>query len=194
MRPVPGGPGLLAPRCTPPQPYRPLGRHLHLPAVLPQAVSAAFAGPAAAGREAGALLYGVRTAQPGHADMVHALVIPAQAGHRTCYRIPPDSIAAASVATRSRGLVTLGQIHSHPGANVEHSWYDDRHAISVRAVSFVLPDYGRDPCDWFARAGVHDWQDDWWHLLTPAQARARVSFTAAPLEIIDLQTGEGQAR
>jgi hypothetical protein len=193
VRPVPHSPGLPAPHAEPPVPYRQPDRNLHLPAALPQAVSAAFAGSAAAGREAGALLYGTRAAGSGHPDVVQALVIPAQAGRRAHYRVPPESIAAASAATRARGLVTLGQVHSHPGANVEHSWYDDRHAISVRAVSFVLPEYGRDACDWLAHAGVHDWQDGWWHLLTAGQARARVSFTDTPLQIIDLRAGEGQA-
>lgn len=180
-----------APYAGPPLPYRQLGRHLQLPAALPRAVSAAFADPAVGRLEAGALLYGVRAAEPGGPDLVHALVIPVQAAYRTHYRIPPDSIAAASIAARARGLVTLGQVHTHPGASVEHSWYDDRHAISVRAVSFVLPGYGRDTCDWLAHAGVHDWQNGWWHLLTVAQAQERVAFTGTPLEIIDLRTGEG---
>jgi proteasome lid subunit RPN8/RPN11 len=190
MRPAPEHPDLPAPHAEPPVPYQPPVRHLHLSAALPQAVSAAFAGPANARREAGALLYGTRATEAGHADVVQALVIPAQAGHRTHYRIPPESIAAASAATRGRGLVTLGQVHSHPCKDVEHSWYDDRNAISSRAVSFVLPHYGRDACDWLACAGVHDYQNDWWHLLTAGEAAARVSFTDSPLRIIDLRTPE----
>lgn len=188
MRPIPEHPDLPAPRSGPPVPYQLPGRHLHLPAALPQAVSAAFAGPANAQREAGALLYGARATKPGHADVVQALVIPAQAGHHTHYRIPPESIAAASAATRAHGLVTLAQVHSHPGEDVEHSWYDDRHAISSRAVSFVLPHYGLDSCDWLTCAGVHDYQNDWWYLLTAGEAAARVSFTSAPMRIIDLRT------
>jgi hypothetical protein len=191
MRPVPENPCGLAVPAKPPRPYKPTGRCLHLPAALPQAVSVAFAGPAADRREAGALLYGVRATSPGHADVVHALVISAQAGHRTHYRIPPESIAAASAVTRARGWVTLGQVHSHPGESVEHSWYDDRHAISARAVSFVLPSYGRGACDW-RRAGVHVYQNDWWHLLTAGQAAVRVSFTGTPLQIIDLRAPGGR--
>jgi len=194
MRPVHENPCLPAPRAEPPLPYRHPGRHLHLPAALPQAVSAAFAEAAGARREAGALLYGVRGIGVGDADVVHALVIPAQIGHRTHYRIPPESIAAASAATRPLGLVTVGQVHSHPGEDVEHSWYDDRHAVSTRAVSFVLPRYGRDPRDWLARIGVHDYQDDWWHQLTAEQTITRVSLTGAPLKILDLRTSDGSSR
>jgi proteasome lid subunit RPN8/RPN11 len=157
-------------------------------------VSTAFAEATVARREAGALLYGVGSTDVGDADIVHTLVIPAQIGHRTHYRIPPESIAAASAATRPLGLVTVGQVHSHPGEDVEHSWYDDRHAISTRAVSFVLPRYGRDPCDWLARIGVHDYQDGWWHQLTAEQITTRVSFTDTSLKILDLRTSDGLTR
>lgn len=185
MRPIPENLYLPAPHAEPPQPYRCPRRHLQLPGGLPQAVSVAFAEAVGTRQEAGALLYGVRSTD---ADRVHALVVPTQVGHRTHYRMPPESITAASAATRALGLVTIGQIHSHPGENVEHSWYDDRHAISSRAVSFVLPHYGRDARDWLARVGVHEYQDDWWHLLTAKQAAARVSFTDAPLRILDLRS------
>jgi Prokaryotic homologs of the JAB domain len=188
MRPVPENPYLPTTPAEPPTPYRQPSRHLHLPATLPQAVSAAFADAGGARQEAGALLYGVRGTEPGSADTLHALVIPAQVRHRAHYRIPPESIAAASAATRPRGWVTLGQVHTHPGENVEHSWYDDRHAISTRAVSFVLPHYGRHASDWLARVGIHDYQDGWWHQLTTEQATARVSFTDAPLQILNLSS------
>jgi proteasome lid subunit RPN8/RPN11 len=155
-------------------------------------VSAVFAEAVWARQEAGALLYGVGGTEVADADVVHALVVPAQIGHRAHYRIPPESIAVASAATRARGLVTIGQVHSHPGDDVEHSWYDDRHAISVRAVSFVLPHYGRDARDWLARVGVHDYQNDWWHQLTAEQVATRVSFTDAPLQILDLRTHDAR--
>ena len=150
-------------------------------------MSAAFADAGNARQEAGALLYGVRGTGPGSADTVHALVIPAQVRHRAHYQIPPESIASASAATRPHGWVTLGQVHTHPGEDVEHSWYDDRHAISIRAVSFVLPHYGREPATG-SRLGVHDYQDGWWHQLTAEQAAARVSFTDAPLQILNLSS------
>ena len=187
MRPIPENPYSPGPYAEPSKPYAQPDRHLCLPASLSEAVSAAFCDEGGEPKEAGALLYGVRGAEAGDADMVHALVIPDQDRHRAHYRMPPESIAAASAATRAYGWVTLAQVHSHPGEHVEHSWYDDRHAISIRAVSFVLPDYGRHACDWLARAGVHDYQNDWWHQLTAKQAAARVSFMNAPLQIVDLR-------
>lgn len=194
MRPNPEDLSSPAPCVEPPQPYQQPDRHLHLPASLPKAVSTAFADASDARQETGALLYGVRSAEVGHADIVHALVIPAQVRHRTHYRIPADSIAAASAATRAQGWVTLAQVHTHPGAHVEHSWYDDRYAISTRAVSFVLPHYGRATYGWFARVGVHDYQNNWWHQLTAEQVAARVSFIDAPLKVLDLRTQNTRTR
>jgi Prokaryotic homologs of the JAB domain len=170
----------------PPAPYENRGQQLLLPAELPGAVTRAFTRPAHARLEAGALLYGIRGTGSA-ADVVRALVVPDQEGRRTRYRVPHAAIAAASAATRDHGWVTLGQVHSHPGKGVEHSWYDDRHAVSVRAVSLVLPFYGRDLGDWKDRIGVHDYQDGWWHLLTAEQAAARTSFADVPLRIIDLR-------
>jgi hypothetical protein len=159
-----------------------------LPASLPGAVARAFASAARARLEAGALLYGTRGSANGAADVVRALVVPQQEGHRARYYVPHAAIAAASAATIDHGWVTLGQLHSHPSGNVEHSWYDDRHAVSVRAISVVLPFYGRDPGDWPGRIGVHEYQDGWWHLLTAEQAAARVPFVGdAPLQVIDLR-------
>jgi hypothetical protein len=186
VRPAPGD----APRgaAGPAASWEDRGRRLLLPADLPGAVARAFAGQARARLEAGALLYGTRGGRDGVADTVHGLVVPQQEGYRARYHVPHAAIAAASAATIGRGWVTLAQIHCHPAAGVEHSWYDDRHAVSVRAISIVLPFYGRDPGHWPGRIGVHEYQDGWWHLLTAGQATARISFADnAPLRIIDLR-------
>ena len=58
-----------------------------------------------------------------------------------------NAIADASGVTRARGWVAVGQLHSHPGRDVEHSWYDDENAISTRIVSIVVPGYARGPSD-----------------------------------------------
>lgn len=173
-------------------PYRITGRRLLLPTSLPRIAARAFADPAARRLEAGALLYGLRGGSPGDADTVKALVIPDQTRHHFHYRIPYEAIAAASALTRANGLVTLAQVHSHPGRNVLHSLYDDHHTISTRAVSFVLPRYGRRACDWIRCAGVHDYQDGHWHQLTAGQAAQRVSFVDGPLEVFDLREISGE--
>jgi Prokaryotic homologs of the JAB domain len=185
VRPDPGA----APRdpAGPPSVYEDRGRRLLLPAALQGALTRAFASPARERVEAGALLYGIRGSEYDAADTVRALVVPQQEGYRARYHVPHAAIANASAVTRDHGWVTLGQVHTHPGGDVEHSWYDDRHAVSVRAVSLVLPFYGRDPGDWPDRIGVHDYQDGWWHLLTAGQAAERISLGDLPLQIIDLR-------
>lgn len=187
MRPEPGGTGTEP--AVPPSAYRSPGRRLLLPAGLPDAVTRAFAPAARERREAFALLYGTRSATGGDPDSVYALVVPRQLGYRGRYLIPHAAMAAASAATRSCGWVTLGQVHSHPSGSVEHSWYDDRHAVSLRAISIVLPYYGRYPGSWPGQTGVHEHQNGWWHLLDAQQVAARVTLAAAPLQIIDLQDG-----
>lgn len=187
MRPIPENPFTPAPRAEPPGPYRSAGRHLLLPAGLPELLLTSLAGAAQAEIEAGGLLYGLRAHRAGDADVVRAVVVPEQTGNWGYYRVPAEAIAAASSVTRPYGWVTVGQVHSHPGDDVEHSWYDDRHAISSKALSFVLPDYGRDPSAWPDRVGVHEYQNDWWHQLTPDQTAARISFGDAPLDFIDLR-------
>src|SRR5258705_9994993 len=72
--------------------------------------------------------------------------------------IAPDAdTTAGSVSTSSKAnadvlreivgtrLVYLGQAHSHPGSNVDHSCYDDDHTFAVfnGAISVVLPWFGR---------------------------------------------------
>jgi Prokaryotic homologs of the JAB domain len=186
VRPAPGDTPLET--VGPPVAWKDCGRRLLLPAGLPGAVTRAFALAAHARLEAGALLYGTRGSGDGAADTVHGMVVPQQEGHRARYHVPHAAIAAASAATIGRGWVTLAQLHSHPSADVEHSWYDDRHAVSVRAISLVLPFYGRDPGDWLGRIGVHEYQDGWWYLLTAEQAAMRIAFAAgAQLQVIDLR-------
>lgn len=202
MRAEPADPFGPAPHYDPPRPYFPTSTVLALPEGLPATITALLgtnkitadiddADGDDAGRtrglEGGALLYGHR-GRDGQPDVVAGIVVPPQTRNRTNYRIAADGIDAASDATRDRGWVVLAQVHTHPGRNVEHSWYDDRNAISTKAVSLVVPFYGADPSYWLDSVGTHVFQRDWWHLLTPEQARTRVIFVDAPLLSLDLRT------
>jgi hypothetical protein len=159
---------------------------MFLPLELPAVVAATLGSARGEPLEGGGLLYGVRGAET-EPDIVRGFIVPAQHRAARNYQIPREAVAAASAATRERGCVVLGQVHTHPGRRVEHSWYDDRNAISVKALSFVAPDYGADAGSWLAAIGVHEFQTDWWHLLTVAEARARVALVDAPLATLDLR-------
>ena len=198
MRPRPLRPGSEPPPASPPSAYAATGRRLLLPQALPldvQRLSAEdSAGPdpgetGAGDREFAAFLYGTRGAAD-RPDIVHGLVVPDQARGARSYSVSADAVAGASGVTRARGWVAVGQLHSHPGRDVEHSWYDDENAISTRIVSIVVPGYARGPADprsWLDAAGVHEFQDGWWHLLTGSARRRRVSFADLPLEVVDLR-------
>lgn len=187
MRPEPDNAFEPPPAVLPPRPYAPNGKALLLPQQLPTAVATALGPRSGAQAEGGALLYGER-GRDGQPDTVRGLVVPAQIRNRRNYHIPRESITAASTATREHGWVVLAQAHTHPGRHVEHSWYDDRNAISAKALSFVAPDFGADPGQWLAGVGVHEFQTDWWHLLTVEQANARVVLADLPLTTLDLRS------
>jgi hypothetical protein len=81
----------------------------------------------------------------------------------------------------------LAQIHSHPGGNVEHSPYDDDMASSRRALSLVFPFYGQSTAPFPTDVGVHEWQDQYWHLLDRSQAERRLVLTADEVRVDDLR-------
>jgi hypothetical protein len=97
-------------------------------------------------------------------------------------------MAKVAAATGPRGWRNLSQLHTHPGSAVEHSFYDDDHANSRRALSIVLPYYGRSDSWPEATLAVHEFQDNAWHLLDPGQSAQRIVAGAdGPCELIDLR-------
>ncbi|HJU08321.1 MAG TPA: hypothetical protein VJ727_07570 [Rhodanobacteraceae bacterium] len=81
----------------------------------------------------------------------------------------------------------LAQIHSHPGANVEHSRYDDEMASSRKALSMVFPFYGNHAPAFPSGVGVHEWQNEYWHLLDEQSAKARVILVPGEVQVEDLR-------
>jgi hypothetical protein len=55
------------------------------------------------------------------------------------------------------GLSLLGQVHTHPGDYVDHSFGDDEDAFMPKEnlLSLVVPNFGRDGMRPLARCGVH---------------------------------------
>ena len=177
VRPVPGDTPLEP--AGPPAAWEARGRRLLLPAEPAGRGHARVrpGGPRAPGSRRAAVRHPGQRGR-GRGRRPRAWWCREQEGHRARYHVPHAAIAAASAATIDRGWVTLASFTPIPSEDVEHSWYDDRHAVSVRAISLVLPFYGRDPGDWPGRIGVHEYQDGWWHLLTAGQAATRISFAA----------------
>jgi hypothetical protein len=120
---------------------------------------------------------------------VFAIVIPWQENHWGNYTVPANAMAAVSQATRSFGWRNLAQVHTHPGRGVEHSPYDDEHVNSRRALSLVLPQYGKWRGLWPQGIGVHEFQEDYWHLLADEAARQRITVLTidGDIQILELR-------
>jgi Prokaryotic homologs of the JAB domain len=81
----------------------------------------------------------------------------------------------------------VAQIHSHPGARVEHSNYDDRMMSSRKALSLVFPFYGRPVAAFPQSIGVHEFQIDYWHLLGAEAAARRVALCEGDVKLDDFR-------
>lgn len=141
----------------------------------------------ARGVEACCFWYGERIGQ-GEAR-IRAIVIPRQTNRAGNYRVDASAMEAVSSRTRAMGLVNLCQVHTHPGTRVEHSAYDDENAVSQRVLSVVFPHYGRYVEEWPHEVGVHEFQEGYWHLLSPdnAQKRLLLADDAPEPELVDLR-------
>lgn len=163
-------------RPGPPRPYRPTQACLYVPL---NAVEETILSLRRAGRlESSVFWYGPRDKDVA---TVAAVLTPRQVMARGNYHV---NAAAMSEMVREvdDDWRPLAQIHSHPGRNVEHSTYDDRMASSRKALSIVFPFYGHWSGPWASGIGVHEWQDDYWHLLSEQDAARRVRIaTASPL-------------
>lgn len=136
-------------------------------------------------RESGALWYGPRTAD-GSGE-VRLVVAPRQQMSRFNYHIEAEAVAAI-VRQLPADWRPLAQVHSHPSQWVEHSRYDDRMAMSKRALSIVFPFFGRGlPEPFPAAIGIHEFQDGYWHLLDRVAAKARVAVAPGPVQVADLR-------
>jgi proteasome lid subunit RPN8/RPN11 len=122
--------------------------------------------------------YGVRD---GDSATVAGVLTPQQSMSRGNYHVSPAAMSEM-LGQAEDSWKPLAQIHSHPGPGVEHSRYDDRMTSSRRALSIVFPFYGHWSGRWPQGIGIHEWQVDYWHLLSDAHASQRV-HTAEPVSI-----------
>jgi hypothetical protein len=88
--------------------------------------------------------------------IVTTLVVPATDTTGGRISTSPAANADAVRVTVDTPLVLLGQAHSHPSRNVDHSWVDDRDTFGQfpGAISVVVPHFARHGID-LAVCGVH---------------------------------------
>jgi hypothetical protein len=173
-------------RPPPPSPYVPTGRVLTVPLGLLHLTLRVFQQYAGHKVESSCFWYGTRD-DAGN-GRVAAVVVPRQYNHWGHYRVEIDGVAAMAAATRPHGWKNLSQVHTHPGVGVEHSRYDDAEANSRRALSVVFPSYGLWRSTWPDGVGIHEFQADYWHLLSLAEASVRVLIDPADQTVTLLDT------
>jgi hypothetical protein len=169
-------------RQRPAQPYR-------KPSILTLVPSVALESTVALLRRAGryesaVFWYGTKDGT-GNATVAY-VVSPQQISRPRNYHVPSSSVSAMVKRLRP-GWRPIAQIHSHPGDNVEHSVYDDSMAISTKVLSLVIPRYGNWSGIFPEGVGVHEWQNDYWHLLTNADAQARIRVVERDVTVEDLR-------
>jgi hypothetical protein len=159
---------------------------LSVPAAARRLTLAVFAPYASAGLEACLFWYGPRDAAGD--GRVAAVVVPAQRNHWGAFQVDGATMTAVARATAPYGWRNLAQLHSHPGTMVAHSPEDDARAVSRRALSLVLPRYGRGP-GWPTRVGVHTFEAGSWRRLTDQQAAARLQLLVGrgDVALVDLR-------
>jgi hypothetical protein len=169
-------------RPPPACPYQPGTLQLRMPAT---ALTATVALLRRAGRrESGVFWYGTR--QSDGSGQVAYVVAPKQRMSWGNYHVAATALAEV-VHRLPEGWKPLAQVHSHPGARVEHSSYDDRMASSRKALSLVFPFYGRVDSAFPVGVGVHEWQANYWHLLPTDIASKRVVLTDGEIRVEDFR-------
>lgn len=173
-------------RSRPTVPYHRTGAVLTVPRIALAITFDVFEPYAQRRVEAGCFWYGER--DPAGNATVRAVVVPKQTNTWGNYRVSADAMAAVAASTRPSGWLNLAQLHTHPGKGIEHSRYDDEHANSRRALSLVFPTYGRCGRVWSSAIGTHEWQDEFWHLLTPEVSAERVQIVAeGDITLVDVR-------
>jgi len=167
-------------RPPPLSPYKAGHIHLRVPRIAIEATIQLLR--RAGRRESGVLWYGVRD-RDGHGDVKY-VVAPRQRMTWGNYHVSPAALGEV-VHRLHENWKPLAQIHSHPGVYVEHSRYDDTAISSRRILSIVFPLYGNLTSPFPVGIGVHEWQDDYWHLLDDADARRRVAVFEGVLEKVE---------
>lgn len=134
--------------------------------------------------EACVFWFGTRSADGG---VVEGVLAPAQRMSWGNYAVEPEAMIEMANNLPSDVWRPLAQVHSHPGAGVEHSTFDDKMVSSKRILSLVFPAYGRWSATWPRGIGVHEHQDGYWHLLKGGDAANRARLVDGDVFALDLR-------
>jgi proteasome lid subunit RPN8/RPN11 len=146
-----------------PLPLAPARGHL----IIPESVRAitetslrGFYGPD--GRHEGVVFWVGR--ETGADQLVAMAIIPRAVHGPAFFRISASEVGKVAHQARTRRLVVLAQVHSHPGTDTRHSDADDTLVLMAREgmFSIVVGNYGDDGITVEEGAGIHQFQDGRW--------------------------------
>jgi proteasome lid subunit RPN8/RPN11 len=133
-------------------------------------------GYAGQGVEAGLYWYGIRSSESA---AVITVGLPRQTNRSGNFEVGADDLAVLVRRVR-RPLVVVAQVHSHPGANVDHSDWDNDLVVSRKILSLVVPDYGRRVH--LEDLGVHEFVDENWYRLSNDEVARRIVVTPSSVD------------
>lgn len=129
---------------------------------------------------------GIRSGEDG---VVVALTLPQAKLFSDHFEVSPDAMSQAGKHLRRFQVKRLMQIHTHPGAWVGHSPWDDAKAYSQLdgALSLVLPNHARARPR-FEDAGVHIRTHRGWEQLTKQRTAEMVRIVPSYMDFrVDLE-------
>lgn len=139
-------------------------------------------------KEAVAYWYGVERQRGGGPDAVLSVGVPDAECTAGSYRVAEADAARLGREMRRQSIVSLAQLHTHPGGCAEHSPADDLDAMSLRDgfLSIVLPHYGRRSGPLLGDATVHERWNGQWHVLAERAVPGRIGLVD---DIVDQRCG-----
>ncbi|MGH3217860.1 MAG: Mov34/MPN/PAD-1 family protein [Streptosporangiaceae bacterium] len=127
-----------------------------------------FVGPD--GRHEGIVFWAGR--RDGADQIVVTVIVPRAIHGRGFVHVPADQVGEVAFESRSRRLVLLSQVHSHPGDDTRHSDADDDLVLMAREAMFsvVVARYGDGGISPAEGAGIHQFQDGRWVQISDADS------------------------
>ncbi len=163
---------------------RKVGRVLHVPEAVVVATWQALRLTASRGCEGAALWAGPAVLYDSLEQVVTTVMVPEQGVDPGHFELSAEGVRTMGKALREAALVNVAQVHTHPGAWVGHSPWDDAHAYSLRegSLSIVWPDYGVALSPQRAW-GVHERLSGEWEELSEREAQRRVRVLPTVIDL-----------
>ena len=124
-------------------------------------------------------------------DTVRVLTVIAPQATSAPRRVVATNTANARVVKElvDHRFVHLAQVHSHPGAWVDHSDGDDEWAAFKHhgLLSLVVPNYCRRGMLPLAKCGVHRYQDGEFKRLSDKYVESHFELSDAEIQLFDLR-------